>query len=66
MKKATLLKNIYFLALKFRKCVILRQIFEDDLFFVLFHIISAFYIAFGTALPDIDTFLYISGVCDKV
>ena len=47
-------------------CNFTAQNFRDDLFFVLFHIISALDSAFGTALSDIDTFLYISGVCDKV
>jgi hypothetical protein len=47
-------------------CNFTAQNFRDDIFFILFHIISALDIAIGASLRDFYTFLYVNGICDKV
>ncbi len=47
-------------------CNFTAQNIRDDIYFILFHIISAFDSSIGTSLPDFYTFLYINGICDKV
>ena len=47
-------------------CNFTAQNFRDDLFFILFHIISAFYSASGASIYHLFTVLYFDGIYNKV
>ena len=66
-KKQQFWKNKFFWQLKQINYVILRpKFFDNDLFFVLFHIISAVDIAIGVALCHLPAALFGFGIYNKV